>query len=92
MCAGKAAALFLCTNNCTSLQNGITIQLVHVVWLLQAQLEEGHPGFPRESPVLSKIMSPAAMAELHWTRVPAVVIFGCFVADEDGEKCLIFCE
>lgn len=35
--------------------------------------------------MLSKIMSPAALTELHWTRVPAVVIFGCFVADDDGE-------
>eukprot|EP00878_Enallax_costatus_P042615 GHUV01050037.1.p1 GENE.GHUV01050037.1~~GHUV01050037.1.p1 ORF type:complete len:113 (+),score=10.40 GHUV01050037.1:59-397(+) len=52
---------------------------------LQEQLEEGHPNLPREAPVLSKIMSPAAMSDLHWTRVPAVVIFGCVVADEEGE-------
>eukprot|EP00878_Enallax_costatus_P042963 GHUV01050496.1.p1 GENE.GHUV01050496.1~~GHUV01050496.1.p1 ORF type:complete len:165 (+),score=27.93 GHUV01050496.1:486-980(+) len=51
----------------------------------QEQLEEGHPNLPREAPVLSKIMSPAAMSDLHWTRVPAVVIFGCVVADEEGE-------
>jgi hypothetical protein len=33
-------------------------------------------------------MSPAALTELHWSRVPAVAIFGCFVADADGEKFL----
>jgi hypothetical protein len=53
---------------------------------LQAQLEGSHPELPRESPVLSKIMSPAALTELHWSRVPAVAIFGCFVADEDGKQ------
>ncbi|KAF6254575.1 hypothetical protein COO60DRAFT_1642231 [Scenedesmus sp. NREL 46B-D3] len=49
----------------------------------QAQLEGSHPELPRESPVLSKIMSPAALTDLHWSRVPAVAIFGCFVADAD---------
>jgi hypothetical protein len=53
--------------------------------LKQEQLEQGHEGLPREAPVLSKIMSPAALTDLHWARVPAVVLFGCFVADEDGE-------
>ncbi|KAF8068340.1 hypothetical protein HT031_002029 [Scenedesmus sp. PABB004] len=52
----------------------------------QAALEGGEAGLPRESPVLSKIMSPAALAELHWARVPAVAIFGCFVADDDGAE------
>jgi hypothetical protein len=52
---------------------------------MQAELEAGHAGLPREAPVLSKMMSPAALTELHWLRVPAVVIFGCFVADEEGE-------
>lgn len=40
---------------------------------------------PRESALLSKMLSPAAVSELHWTKVPAVVIFGCFVGDEEGE-------
>lgn len=53
--------------------------------VLQAQLEGSHPELPREAPVLSKIMSPAAATELHWPRLPAVAIFGCFVADADGE-------
>jgi hypothetical protein len=33
---------------------------------------------------LSKLMSPAALSELHWSRVPAVVVFGCFMADDEG--------
>lgn len=51
----------------------------------QAELEQGDAGLPRESPVLSKMVSPAALTDLRWSRVPAVVIFGCFVADEEGE-------
>lgn len=49
------------------------------------ELEEGQQHLPRESSVLSKMMSPAALSELHWSRVPAVVVFGCFVADAQGE-------
>lgn len=56
---------------------------------LQEQLMKGHPNLPREAPMLSKIMSSAAMSDLHWTRVPAVVIFGCVVADEEGKPCLL---
>ncbi|WIA30769.1 hypothetical protein OEZ86_000829 [Tetradesmus obliquus] len=59
-------------------QLGIVTQLAG-----KAQLEGSHPELPREAPVLSKIMSPAAATELHWPRLPAVAIFGCFVADAD---------
>jgi hypothetical protein len=53
-------------------------------------MEAGRPELPREGPVLSKIMSPAALDDLHWSRVPAVVIFGGFVADADG-VCVCVC-
>eukprot|EP00879_Flechtneria_rotunda_P028734 GHRR01030950.1.p1 GENE.GHRR01030950.1~~GHRR01030950.1.p1 ORF type:complete len:185 (+),score=50.77 GHRR01030950.1:424-978(+) len=59
---------------------------VTMVPVTQADLEQGHASLPRESPVLSKIMSPASLTELHWSRVPAVVVFGCFAPDETG-KC-----
>eukprot|EP00879_Flechtneria_rotunda_P025814 GHRR01027461.1.p1 GENE.GHRR01027461.1~~GHRR01027461.1.p1 ORF type:complete len:271 (+),score=75.01 GHRR01027461.1:661-1473(+) len=55
---------------------------VTMVPVTQADLEQGHASLPRESPVLSKIMSPASLTELHWSRVPAVVVFGCFAPDE----------
>jgi hypothetical protein len=51
---------------------------------LQEQLEAGTPELPREAPLLAKLMCPTAVAQFKWSRVPAVVIFGCFVADEAG--------
>lgn len=67
-----AVMLALCSNQ------------MHGLWV-QADLQEGRHHLPRESALLSKMMSPAALSELHWTRVPAVVVFGCFMADEEGE-------
>lgn len=58
--------------------------MCHINTPSQVELQEGLQHLPRESAVLSKMMSPAALSELHWLRVPAVVIFGCFVADEEG--------
>jgi hypothetical protein len=53
---------------------------------MQAELQEGRHHLPRESALLSKMMSPAALSELHWSRVPAVVMFGCFMADDEGRQ------
>ena len=53
---------------------------------VQEQLEAGAPELPREAPLLAKLMGPTAIAQFKWSRVPAVVIYGCFVADEAGTK------
>lgn len=54
----------------------------------QEEMLEGRAHLPRESAVLSQLLSPAAISAYHWARPPAVVIFGCLAADDEAlDRC-----
>ena len=54
----------------------------------QEEMAEGRAHLPRESAVLSHLLSPTALSAYHWGRPPSVVIYGCLAADDDAlDRC-----
>lgn len=54
----------------------------------QEELLSGRPHLPRESAVISQLLSPAAITTYHWGRPPGVIVFGYLVADDDAlDRC-----
>jgi hypothetical protein len=50
----------------------------------QEQLETAAGDLPRESPVLAKLLSCAAVSQFKWAKVPSVAVFGSFAPEEEG--------